>query len=175
MSNINLVPLDKIRETRESNLIVMRASDVQPERIRWLWQDRIPLGKPTVFAGDGGIGKTMLLILIAACVSRGRTWPCDEGKAPCGSVVILSAEDDPADTIVPRLIAADADCEKVHIVSAVRRDDDNEETVRSRMEAYRAQTAPILPHYEAQGLLQGVDGMADIDEVTEQLYKVLDG
>jgi adenylate kinase len=57
----------------------------------------------------------------------------------------------------------------------VRRDDDNEETVRNRMEAYRAQTAPILPHYEAQGLLLGVDGMADIDEVTEQLYKVLDG
>ena len=114
----------RLTPRKKSNLIVTRASDVQPERIRWLWQDRIPLGKPTVFAGDGGIGKTMLLIMIAACVSRGRTWPCDEGKAPCGSVVILSAEDDPADTIVPRLIAADADCERVHIVSAVRRDDD---------------------------------------------------
>ena len=66
-------------------------------------------------------------------------------------------------------------CDNCGSTDFVRRDDDNEETVRNRMEAYRAQTAPILPHYEAQGLLLGVDGMADIDEVTEQLYKVLDG
>jgi len=56
----------------------------------------------------------------------------------------------------------------------VRRADDTEETVRSRMEAYRAQTAPILPHYEAQGLLLEVDGMAEIDDVSAQLYEVLD-
>jgi adenylate kinase len=66
-------------------------------------------------------------------------------------------------------------CDRCGSTDFVRRDDDKEETVRKRMEAYRAQTAPILPHYEAQGLLLGVDGMADIDEVTEQLYKVLDG
>jgi adenylate kinase len=66
-------------------------------------------------------------------------------------------------------------CDKCGGTDFVRRDDDNEETVRKRMEAYRAQTAPILPHYEAQGVLLGVDGMADIDEVTEQLYKALDG
>jgi adenylate kinase len=66
-------------------------------------------------------------------------------------------------------------CDNCGGTDFVRRDDDNEETVRKRMDAYRAQTAPILPHYEAQGVLLGVDGMADIDEVTEQLYKVLDG
>ena len=66
-------------------------------------------------------------------------------------------------------------CDKCGGSEFVRRDDDNEETVRNRMAAYRAQTAPILPHYEAQGLLLGVDGMADIDEVSAQLYKVLDG
>jgi adenylate kinase len=65
-------------------------------------------------------------------------------------------------------------CDNCDGTEFTRRADDNEETVRSRMEAYRAQTAPILPHYEAQGLVQEVDGMADIDEVTAQLYKVLD-
>lgn len=65
-------------------------------------------------------------------------------------------------------------CDNCGGTEFTRRADDNEETVRSRMEAYRAQTAPILPHYEAQGLVQEVDGMADIDEVTAQLYKVLD-
>lgn len=70
--------------------------------------------------------------------------------------------------------AAEGVCDRCGGTEFSRRADDNEETVRSRMEAYRAQTAPILPHYEAQGLLQAVDGMADIDEVTAQLYKVLD-
>ncbi len=49
-----------------------------------------------------------------------------------------------------------------------RRADDNRETVVARLEAYHRQTAPILPHYAAQGKLQAVDGMADIDDVTGQ-------
>lgn len=56
-----------------------------------------------------------------------------------------------------------------------RRDDDNAETVRARLEAYRAQTAPILPYYEARGILRSVDGMADIDEVTDQIEEILEG
>ena len=54
-----------------------------------------------------------------------------------------------------------------------RRADDNEATVRSRLEAYHAQTAPILPYYRDKGILQSVDGMAPIDEVTEQLRELL--
>ncbi len=54
-----------------------------------------------------------------------------------------------------------------------RRDDDNEATVRARLEAYHAQTAPILPYYAQAGVLQGVDGMADIDEVARQIEEVL--
>ncbi|HMA16072.1 MAG: adenylate kinase [Bacteroidota bacterium] len=54
-----------------------------------------------------------------------------------------------------------------------RRPDDNEETVRTRMAAYRQQTAPILPYYRQKGVLQAVDGMASIDEVTRQLEGVL--
>ena len=54
-----------------------------------------------------------------------------------------------------------------------RRADDNEATVRSRLEAYHAQTAPILPYYRDKGILQSVDGMASIDEVTEQLRELL--
>ena len=54
-----------------------------------------------------------------------------------------------------------------------RRDDDNEESVRTRMAEYRAKTAPILPFYEARGLVSRVDGMADMDEVTEQIERIL--
>jgi len=54
-----------------------------------------------------------------------------------------------------------------------RRPDDNAETVRTRMAEYRAKTAPILPIYDARGLVSRVDGMADIAEVTDAIEKIL--
>lgn len=54
-----------------------------------------------------------------------------------------------------------------------RRPDDNEETVRTRMAEYRAKTAPILPIYETRGVVTRVDGMADIDDVSQQIEDVL--
>jgi adenylate kinase len=56
-----------------------------------------------------------------------------------------------------------------------RRPDDNEQTVRTRMAEYRAKTAPILPFYEARGLVRRVDGMASVDEVAAQIEAILDG
>ena len=54
-----------------------------------------------------------------------------------------------------------------------RRPDDNEEAVRTRMSEYRAKTAPILPFYEARGLVSRVDGMAPIDEVSANIGTIL--
>ena len=65
-------------------------------------------------------------------------------------------------------------CDKCGSHEFIRRADDNRETVVARLEAYHRQTAPILPHYAAQGLLHSVDGMADMAEVTRQLIAVLD-
>lgn len=56
-----------------------------------------------------------------------------------------------------------------------RRKDDNEETVRTRMEEYRAKTAPILPYYDAKGLVRRIDGMASVDDVAAEIDAVLDG
>jgi AAA domain len=124
MSNtvVKLVPLNELPE--ESRLVVKCAADIKPEKIDWLWEQRLPLGKCVLVAGEGGLGKSMVLAWVAATVSCGKEWPCGEGRSRSGSVIILSAEDDAADTIVPRLIAADADCSKVHILEAVRREDD---------------------------------------------------
>jgi adenylate kinase len=55
----------------------------------------------------------------------------------------------------------------------VRRPDDNAETVKARLKAYREQTAPILPYYRAKGLLRSIDGMADIDSVAQQIETIL--
>jgi adenylate kinase len=56
-----------------------------------------------------------------------------------------------------------------------RRPDDNEQTVRNRMAEYRAKTAPILPYYEAQGLVKRVDGMAPIGDVSAGIEAILKG
>ena len=55
------------------------------------------------------------------------------------------------------------------------RPDDNEKTVRTRMAEYREKTQPILPYYEAKGLVRRVDGMASVDDVATQIDAILDG
>ena len=104
-------------------LISQLASEITPEAVKWVWSGRIARGKQTCIGGDPGTSKSTLSVAIAATVTRGGAWPCGEGKAPLGHVIILSAEDGAADTIVPRLLAANADLNRVHIVTAVRTDD----------------------------------------------------
>jgi adenylate kinase len=69
----------------------------------------------------------------------------------------------------------DGICDKCGSTEFTRRADDNAETVKARLVAYRQQTAPILPYYQAKGLLHSVDGMADMSEVAGQIDRVLGG
>ena len=102
-----------------SNLISSCALDITPEAVEWLWAGRLAIGKHTCIAGEPGTGKSQLSVAIIAAVTTGGDWPCGEGRGKLGSVIILSAEDGAADTIVPRLMAAGADLMRVHIVSSV--------------------------------------------------------
>jgi adenylate kinase len=70
--------------------------------------------------------------------------------------------------------AKDGVCDVCGSTEFTRRADDKEETVRARLDAYNAQTAPILPYYREKGLLRGVDGMEEIEEVGRQIDAVLD-
>lgn len=83
-----------------------KAADIAPERVEWLWADRIPLGMVSVFTGLPGAGKSTILYDLAARVSR-------DGK----SVLIATAEDHLAAIVRPRLEAAGADLNLVHIVT----------------------------------------------------------
>lgn len=56
-----------------------------------------------------------------------------------------------------------------------QRDDDKEETVKSRLEVYERQTAPLIEYYSAKGVLRDVDGMKDVADVTSEIVKVIDG
>ncbi|MFZ4542189.1 MAG: AAA family ATPase [Rickettsiales bacterium] len=105
----------------DNEMRIICMSDVEMRPINWLWEKRIACGKLTVIAGDAGLGKSQLTANLAATVSQGLMWP-EDGLPNCsqGHVVFLSAEDDAADTIKPRLIAAGADVSKCHIIEAIR-------------------------------------------------------
>jgi AAA domain len=117
---VDLSPEELDQVASGSELIARCAADVKPEPVEWLWPGRVALGKLTLIAGEAGLGKSQLSIAMAAAITTGGEWPCGEGRAPQGDVVILSAEDGAADTVVPRLMAAGADRHRVHLVSAVR-------------------------------------------------------
>jgi putative DNA primase/helicase len=115
--------LDSKEGAGESHLVMCCMADVQPEKIEWLWPGRIAIGKQTLIGGEPGLGKSQITAALAAAVTTGGAWPCDEGWAPIGSVLILSAEDGAGDTIRPRLDAAGAAVENVHLITAVRQGD----------------------------------------------------
>ena len=66
-------------------------------------------------------------------------------------------------------------CDRCGSTEFKRRPDDNEQTVRTRMAEYRAKTAPILPIYEARGIVHQINGMAEIDQVTQAIETILAG
>jgi hypothetical protein len=111
-----------------SKAVMVRASDVIPEPVDWLWHHRIPRGKVTGVIGDPGLGKSTGLLDLAARISTGGTMP-DGAPVEPGGVVILSAEDGAADTIVPRLTAAGADLDRNALLTAVRTDTGTDELV----------------------------------------------
>jgi hypothetical protein len=101
---------------------MVSASEIAPGEVEWLWPDRIPLGMLNLFSGDPKLGKSLVTLSLIAAVTRGGPLPgagVGQARAPRGSAILLSAEDDPARTIVPRLRAAGADLSRVHILSTM--------------------------------------------------------
>ena len=130
---------------KEATVHLIRASELSPEPIEWLWREYLPRGKVTVLAGAPGTGKTTIAMKIAATVSNGGRWP-DDSKSPRGAVLIWSGEDDPQDTLIPRLVMAEADREHIHFISTVTESDGQRSFDPARdMAALRAQISHIGP------------------------------
>jgi Bifunctional DNA primase/polymerase, N-terminal/AAA domain len=105
---------------RSSQPMYSSFADIQTMPLQWLWQGRIALGKLSLIVGDPSVGKSLLTAAMASIVSKGYVWPVDDIASPIGDVILLSAEDDPADTTKPRLEAAEADSKRVHTLQAIR-------------------------------------------------------
>jgi putative DNA primase/helicase len=96
-------------------VILARGDTLTPEPVRWLWPGWLALGKLAILAGAPGTGKTTIALNMAATVTVGGLWP-DGTRCPAGDVLVWSGEDDPADTLLPRLLAAGADRKRVFFV-----------------------------------------------------------
>ncbi|KAB2925082.1 MAG: AAA family ATPase [Candidatus Contendobacter sp.] len=115
------VQIDTAAEPDGETLEIIELADVIPEPVRWLWPGRFALGKLSLVAGYPGLGKSQFTASLAAVVTTGGTWPVTgEAAGAPGDVLFLSAEDDPADTIRPRLEAAGADLRRCRIMGSVR-------------------------------------------------------
>ena len=108
-----LGPRDKV--------ILTCGTDLTPEPYRWLWQYWLAMGKLHILAGAPGQGKTTIALAMAATITIGGRWP-DGSRCVPGNVLIWSGEDDPADTLVPRLMAAGADRARCFFIEGARRD-----------------------------------------------------
>lgn len=107
-------------EQHRDGVTLTRASDITPEAIDWIWEGWLASGKLHLLAGAAGTGKTTIALAMAAAITQGRSWP-DGTQAPVGDVLIWTGEDDLADTLVPRLMAAGANLERVHIIDGVQK------------------------------------------------------
>jgi putative DNA primase/helicase len=105
----------------EDGIVLVRGTDIEPEPVQWLWPNWLALGKMHLLAGAPGQGKTTIALAFAATVTSGGRWP-DGTRCEPGNVLIWSGEDDPADTLLPRLIAAGADRKRVFFVTGSRID-----------------------------------------------------
>lgn len=100
--------------------IVIRVSDVQSERVSWLWLRRAARRKITLLIGDPGVGKSLITIDAAGRITRGATWPDGGVIEHPANVLFLAVEDGIADTIRPRLERAGADLDRVFVFTTIR-------------------------------------------------------
>ena len=102
-------------------VVLVNGADIKPVPIHWLWRDWLALGKLHILAGAPGQGKTTIVLSFIAMITSGGKWP---DGSPCtpGNVLVWSGEDDPADTLMPRLLAMGADVSRVYFVTAARVD-----------------------------------------------------
>ncbi len=105
----------KTTGSMDPNLEIIKASEVNPKEVNWLWYPYIPFGKVTLLQGDPGDGKSKLMLELSAILTKGGPLPFADavnGHPPM-TVIYQTTEDDAEDTVVPRFISSGGDLEKL--------------------------------------------------------------
>jgi hypothetical protein len=102
---------------RSVNLV--QGSEIEAKPVTWIWEGYLPSGKLTLLAGAGGTGKSTIAFNLAATITNAGMWPDGTRCNRTGNVLIWSSEDDPADTIKPRLMAVGANERRYGVISGV--------------------------------------------------------
>jgi putative DNA primase/helicase len=110
------LPLPPTAPTKRA--VVVRGGSLKPRQIKWIWREWLARGKLHVLAGSKSTGKSTTGFGWAATITVGGAWP-DGTRAPRGSVLVWSSEDDYQDTILPRFLAAGGDQSRLYHVSTV--------------------------------------------------------
>jgi hypothetical protein len=121
-ADVLALPREAPKPPPPPRLALVPATEIRPEAVRWLWDGWLARGKLHILAGAPGTGKTTIALALAAVTTRGATWPDGTRCGPPANVLIWSGEDDPADTLLPRLLAMGADPRRVYFVGSVRDD-----------------------------------------------------
>ncbi len=106
-------------ESQRPGPVLMSMANVSPVALQWLWPNRIPAARITLIVGRPGEGKSFVTMDAAARISTGTPWP-DGTDCPLGDTILITAEDDPGDTIRPRLDEHGADVNRVHVLRMKR-------------------------------------------------------
>jgi putative DNA primase/helicase len=111
---------DRHRAAADDGVILVNGATLTPQPVHWLWRYWLARGKLHILAGQAGNGKTTIAQAAAATTTCAGRWPDGTRCEEPGNVVIWSGEDDPADTLLPRLMAAGADVSRVFFVTGSR-------------------------------------------------------
>ena len=104
-----------------AEFIAQMGNQIVIKKIKWLWPDRVPLGKITLYAGNPDNGKSLAAMDLAARVTQGLPFPDAKNPVKPSDVMMLLGEDDLEDTAVPRLMSAGADLAKIHFPKGMSR------------------------------------------------------
>jgi len=139
-------------------------SDIQERQLHWLWEKRILRGKLTLLDADPGLGKSLITLDLAARITAGRPMP-DGTPGLQGNVILIAPEDDIADTIKPRVLAAGGDPSRIRVLTVITHPDPS--TGRLHLERFTLPT-----HFNT--LFQSVERTKAVLVIIDPLISVLD-